>query len=85
MTFCGMNNYNKNLLILFNTGWLDEKTIEFETESLATLLLSIETSECFCSAFELVNRNTITNKHTIILREAKYFRLRPFRFLINKN
>lgn len=80
-----MNHYKKNLLILFNTGWLNEKTIEFETECIAALLRSVETPECFCTAFELVNRNSITNKYKIILKEAGHFRLRPFRFLINKN
>lgn len=80
-----MNFQNKSLLILFNTGWLDDKAIEYKTECVYAVLQTIETPKHFCTAFELVNRNTITSNPKIILREAKHFRLRAFRFLINKN
>ena len=80
-----MNSYNKSLLILFNTGWLNEEATKQEFVCAEAVLQTIESPEIFCNAFELVNRNAITNKSTIILRESKYFRLRPFRFLINKN
>ena len=80
-----MNSYNKSLLILFNTEWLNEEATKQEFVYAEAVLQTIESPEIFCNAFELVNRNAITNKSTIILRESKYFRLRPFRFLINKN
>lgn len=80
-----MNLNNQNLLILFKTGRLDEKAIACEIESLHEILLSIETPEQFCIAHELVNRNKITSNPKKILSEAKHFRLRTFRFLINKN
>ena len=80
-----MNLHNKNLLILLNTGWLDDKAIEYKAECVCVILQAIETPQQFCTAFELVNRNTITSKPKIILRESKHLRLRPFRFLINKN
>ena len=80
-----MNSYNKSLLILFNTGWLNEEATKQEFVYAEAVLQTIESPEIFCNAFELVNRNAITNKSTIILRESKYFRLRPFRFLINKD
>lgn len=80
-----MDFYNKNLLILFNTGWLNDEAIEQEFVCVETILQTIETSQKFCSAFELVNRNAITSNPKIILRESKHLRLRAFRFLINKN
>lgn len=80
-----MNFQNKSLLILFNTGWLDDVAIKCKTECITTVLQTIETSQQFCTAFELVNRTAITSNPKIILKESKHLRLRPFRFLINKN
>lgn len=80
-----MNLYNRNLLILFNTRWLDDKVIEQKTECINAILSETFSTDKFCSAFELVNRNRITNKQKILLKESKHLHLRPFRFLINKN
>lgn len=80
-----MNIHNKNLLILFNTGWLDDNALKYKADCVYAILQTIETPQHFCTAFELVNRNAITNTKKIILRESKNRRLRPFRFLINKN
>jgi hypothetical protein len=80
-----MNLYNQNLLILFNTGRLDEKAIKEEIEYVNALLKTIESPEKFCIVFELVNRNQITNKQKTLMKESKHLKLRPFRFLINKN
>lgn len=80
-----MNIQSRNLLILFNTGCMDDNAIEYKAECVSAVLQTIETPQQFCTAFELVNRNVITNKKKIILRESKHFRLRSFRFLINKN
>lgn len=80
-----MMNSNHNLLVLFNTGLLDEKAIELEMQFLKDIVRTVESPEQFCSANELIDRNRITSSKKKILRESKHFRLRPFRFLINKN
>ncbi len=80
-----MISSNRNLLVIFNSGLLDEKTIEQEVECLNQILLNTESSDQFCTAHELVDRNRITSNKKKILKETKYFRMKPFRFLINKN
>lgn len=80
-----MMNSNRNLFVLFNTGLLDDKAVEKEVRCLKIVLRSIETPEQFCIATELVDRNRITSNRKRILKESNHFRLRPFRFLINKN
>ncbi|MBK6382770.1 MAG: hypothetical protein IPP02_11160 [Chitinophagaceae bacterium] len=80
-----MMNSNRNLFVLFNTELLDEKAVEKEVRCLKTVLRYIETPEQFCIATELVDRNRINSNKKRILKESNHFRLRPFRFLINKN
>ena len=80
-----MMNSNRNLFVLFNTGLLDEKAVEKEVRCLKNVLRYIETPEQFCIATELVDRNRINSNKKRILKESNHFRLRPFRFLINKN
>ena len=74
-----------NLLVIFTTGWLNEEATRREEKHLLEILSRIETPEQFCIAFELVDRNRITRKKNKVLKEARNYRLRPFRFLINKN
>ncbi|MCY7309346.1 MAG: hypothetical protein LH619_01085 [Chitinophagaceae bacterium] len=80
-----MISSNRNLLVVFNTRLPDEKAIEQEVNYLNQILLNIESSEQFCIAHELVDRNRITSNRKKIIKETRYFRLKPFRFLINKN
>lgn len=80
-----MNSSNRNLLVLFNAGWLDEKAIEHKMYCLNQLLLITESSGEFCRANELVDRNYITSNKKKILKASLHFRLKPFRFIINKN
>ena len=80
-----MMNSNRNLFVLFNTELLDEKAVEKEVRCLKNVLRYIETPEQFCIATELVDRNRINSNKKRILKESNHFRLRPFRFLINKN
>lgn len=80
-----MKNSGRNLVVLFNHEYRSERAIEQEVEGLHELLLHTESPEQFCTAHELVNRNRITSRKEKILKEARHFRLRPFRFLINKN
>ena len=76
---------NRNLLVIFNTGLLDEKAIEQETSWLNDVLLLTESADQFCIAHELVDRNRITSNKRKIVKAAAHFRLKPFRFLLNKN
>jgi len=80
-----MNRYGRNLLVILKTDFLSEKAIEQEYHYLHELVLSTESPEQFCIAHELVDRNRITSRKKRILKEARHFELRPFRFLINKN
>ncbi len=80
-----MMSSNRNLLVIFNTRLPDEKTIEREVEWLNQILLNTESSEQFCTAHELVDRNRITSNKKRILKESRHFLMKPFRFLINKN
>jgi len=56
-----------------------------ELNRLHRLLQQAETTENFCRVHELVDRNWITRRPKKILRESRFYILRPFRFLINKN
>ena len=78
------NNHNK-LLVLFYTSISDDKAIRLEIDQLTGILHSTESPDQFCTANEMVDRNRITSSRKKMLKEAKYFRLRAFRFFINKN
>ena len=76
---------NRDILVTSRHVSMDEQILEKEIEMLHSLLQQIETPESFCRAHELVNRNRITSRSSLILKETRYHRLKPFRFLINKN
>ena len=76
-----MKNKGHNLLVLYNKKIISKE----EEDCLHTILLATESSEQFCRAHELVDRNRITTKRKRILKESGHFQLRAFRFLINKN
>ena len=76
---------NQHLFILFNCEWLNEKAIRQTSQSVHQILQDINSPSRFCTSFELVNRNSITQNPKIMLREAAHFRLRSFRFFIGKN
>lgn len=80
-----MINSNRDLLVLFKNQLMTDQSFEQEVECLNEILLIAESSEQFCKAHELVDRNRITIHPKKILKESLHFRLRPFRFLINKN
>ena len=80
-----MAKSNRNLLVLFNTELLDDRSIRHEQKLLAEILLILDSPEHFCRAHELVDRNRISADTRKIIKESGPLRLRPFRFLINKN
>jgi hypothetical protein len=76
-----MKNYSRNLLVVFNNEFISER----EAECLHSILIATESPEPFCIAHELVDRNRITSRKDKLMKESRRFKLRPFRFLINKN
>jgi hypothetical protein len=80
-----MKRISHEILIMAKSHCLSDTTIEKELESINRLLDGFETPENFCTAHELVNRNSITQSNSKILKEIRYRELRPFRFLIGKN
>lgn len=80
-----MISSNRDILMLFGSKDVEGSELDNHLRSLHVILEQVETNEMFCRAHELVDRHRITRKPRKILKETKYYRLRPFRFLINKN
>jgi serine/threonine protein kinase len=80
-----MKRFSHEILIMAKSHHLSNTAIEKEMESLNSLLDSFESPENFCTAHELVNRNSITQRNSKILKAIRYQELKPFRFLICKN
>lgn len=80
-----MISTNRNLLVLFKPGLPDEGAVKREMYWLKRILLHTESQEQFCQAHELVDRNRITSNRKKIIKETRYKKMKPFRFLINKN
>ena len=76
-----MENNGKNLLVLFNNKFNNKQ----EENCLKQILHLTGSSQQFCTAHELVDRNRITSKKKKIVKESGRISLRAFRFLINKN
>lgn len=80
-----MSRPKRDILVVVKNQFISEDAIEYEVGCLNELLRRSESSEQFCIAHELVDRSHITQKSKKIRKESTYYRLRPFRFLINKN
>ena len=80
-----MKRTNHEILILAKSHYMNESAIEKEMEWLNSQLTVIESPGNFCTAHELVNRNSITQNSRKILKAIKCQELKPFRFLIGKN
>lgn len=80
-----MKGFSKNLSLIFKNGFMTDQAWKQEVKALNQILLITDSPEQFCIATELVDRNSITSNPKKILKEAAHFRLRSFRFLINKN
>ncbi|MBL0267896.1 MAG: hypothetical protein KAX45_05985 [Chitinophagaceae bacterium] len=76
-----MISSNRDILVLQQR----ESVTAEELNRLHTVLQQVETDENFCTVHELVDRNRITRRPKKILKESRFYFLRPFRFLINKN
>lgn len=80
-----MINLNRDIMVMFRNESMSEQAIQKEVENLNKILIQAESPESFCTAHELVNRNAITADKKKIIKEAEFFSLRPFKFLLNKN
>ncbi|MGC4035422.1 MAG: hypothetical protein QM764_05625 [Chitinophagaceae bacterium] len=80
-----MKSTNRDLLVLLKDDSLSESAIEHQVECLHFILHRAESSDQFCMAHELVDRNRITQKHSKLLKAISEPELKPFRFLIGKN
>lgn len=80
-----MSTPRRDILVVVKNQFLSERAIEQEVACLHEILHFAESHEQFCLAHELVDRTRITQRAKKILKESRYFKLRPFRFLINKN
>lgn len=80
-----MNRLTRNIVLISREEFMSEQAIEKEVLYLNGILAVADTPEAFCIANELVDRNSITINPRKILKEARHFRMREFRFLINKN
>ncbi|MFL5773651.1 MAG: hypothetical protein ACJ75F_10865 [Flavisolibacter sp.] len=80
-----MKNYDRDLLVLYKADVYNDDLLQREVESLHRILLQVECHDIFCSAHELVKRNSITSKTKSILKAISSLKLKPFFFLINKN
>lgn len=80
-----MEGFGNNLFLLFRNGFMTEQDYEEEVQVISLILRIAWNDPEFCNAHELVDRNRITSNPKKIYRESRHYRLRPFRFLINKN
>ena len=80
-----MKNGNRDLLLLLKNATFSEAAFEKHMAELHKVLLQVENNDAFCTAHELVTRNSISNKKRKLLRAIAEPELKAFYFLINKN
>lgn len=80
-----MKNGNRDLLLLLKNATYSEAAFEKHMAELHKVLLQVENNDAFCTAHELVTRNSISNKKRKLLRAIAEPELKAFYFLINKN
>ncbi len=80
-----MNNYNRDLLLLYRTEVFSDDLLQHEVECLHNILRMVENNKTFCRAHELVTKFSITSKPKAIVNAIGSIRLKPFYFLLNKN
>ena len=72
-------------MLLIKTASFSEAAFEKHMAELDKVLAQVECNDAFCTAHELVARNSITNKKRKLLQAIAEPELRAFYFLINKN
>jgi hypothetical protein len=76
---------DRDLLVLLKNEFMSQQAIEEEVEQLNEILRTTEQPKVFCSAYELLHRNRITQKPKRLLQVSQEPVLKPFWFLIGKN
>lgn len=72
----------RELVLLLKTARMSEKALEKELISLEELFQFAESEKVFCITHELVQRNGITNKSSILSKTFYSRELKPFYFLL---
>ncbi len=82
-----MHHGGRDLLVLSNKVSLTPQQLEKELQSLHELLYSIETSNSFCQANEVINLNNykVITKPRLIEKAVRTAEMKPFIFIFNKN
>jgi len=80
-----MNNYPRDIILISSDKVTHSDSDSYTLDGLNEIIAHADNVTGFCQAHELVNRNRITSNRTKILEAAQEPRLKPFRFLINKN
>jgi hypothetical protein len=82
-----MNYGGRDLLVLSSKISLTPQQLEKEVKSLHELLYSVETTNHFCTANEVINLNNyrIIHKPHLIEKAVRDMEIRPFIFVCNKN
>ncbi|WP_114789764.1 hypothetical protein U0035_10545 [Niabella yanshanensis] len=80
-----MSKYRRDIILVIKDDAIQPRSIDTQVECLNYVIACVENREGFCRAHELVNRNRITSSKRKILSAVKNERLKPFRFLLNKN
>lgn len=80
-----MDQTHRNIILLVKEEALNNLLFDKEINNLHQILAQTETVSEFCKVHELVNRNVISSRKSILLKFLDDDKSRPFRFLINKN
>ena len=80
-----MKSQSRDLLLLLKAASFSSEQFEKEMECLNKILMQVECTDAFCTAHQLVNRFSITEKRRALQQVVAAEQLKPFQFLINKN
>ena len=80
-----MNNYQRDIILVINDKAIHPGSADHALQWMNDIIACADNVDGFCNAHELVNRNRIISKKSKILEAVNEGRLKPFRFLINKN
>ncbi len=80
-----MKKQSSDIIILVKEHQRDTLLYKQEVAGISRAVKHLSTQAEFCRTHELVNRNYITSKRSLLLRFLQENENLPFRFLINKN
>ena len=80
-----MYKHNRDIILIVKDSTFHPRSLDRRMEDINAVVAHVDNVHGFCTAHELVNRNRITSKKDKVLSAARELRLKPFRFLLNKN